>query len=379
MLTPDQACDARARANSESTLGAMAASHDNNLNLVRVVAAMLVLVSHAFVLASGHPADEPWLARLGTTPGGIAVGVFFVVSGFLVTGSLDRSRSLRRFAAARVLRIYPALWLSLLLTLGLVGLGFTALSPGQFLRDPQTWRWFGRNALMLTGDGALPGAFAQVPFAGAVNGSLWTLRWELRLYLLLALAWWLVRRVARRHAVVTFERSMVAAAIVFTAANVALKLSGHAIDYVELAAMFLQGSALWTLRERVTIGWGTFLALLLGYAIAALVSVDAFQFVNALGLGWLTLHLAFLPAGWLRRYNRVGDYSYGIYIFAFPLQQAAMALWPGLGPLGLVAIAAPPTIALAVLSWHLVEERALAHKESLARRMGAPARRDGAR
>jgi peptidoglycan/LPS O-acetylase OafA/YrhL len=379
MQTPSQAATGLVPARSRATLAAFATGHDNNLNLVRVVAAMMVLVSHAFVLASGRTAAEPWLAHLGTTPGGLAVGVFFAVSGFLVTGSLERSRSLHRFAAARALRIYPALWVSLLLTLGLVGLWFTELSPGQFFRDPQTWRWLGKNAVMLTGESALPGAFAHVPFAAGVNGSLWTLCWELRLYLLLGLAWWCARLVARRHAAITFERVTIAAAVAFTAANVALHLAGREIDYVELAATFLQGSALWTLRGRVSIGWGTFLALASAYAISALVSVQAFQFVNALGLAWLTLHLAFLPAGWLRCYNRVGDYSYGIYIFAFPIQQAWMASLPGLGPLGLAAIAVPPTLALAALSWHLMEKRALAHKESLARRMGASARGGGTR
>ncbi len=372
MTTPKQTAGGRAPAGGKATLEVVAAGHYNNLNLLRVVAATMVLVSHAFVLASGSGASEPWLVRLGTTPGGIAVDVFFIISGFLVTGSLDRSRSLRRFAAARALRIYPALWVSLLLTAAMVGAFFTDLPAARFFGDAQTWRWLGRNAIMITGgDGVLPAAFAHVLFAGAVNGSLWTLRWELRLYLLLALAWWFVRRVARHRPALTFERAMIAAAVAATFANVGLHLAGRAIDFVELAAMFLQGAALWTLRARVTTGWNSFFALVLAFAIAALVSPQAFQLVTALALSWLTLHLAFLPSGPLRRYNGVGDYSYGIYIFAFPIQQAAMACWPQLSATELIAAALPPTIALSALSWHLVEERALAHKESLARAMGA--------
>jgi peptidoglycan/LPS O-acetylase OafA/YrhL len=352
-------------------LGELAVGHDNNLNLLRVAAASLVLVSHAFVLSTGRPSAEPWVGRVGIAPGGIAVEVFFAVSGFLVTGSLERSRSLRRFAAARMLRIYPALWVSLLLTLALVGLGFTDLPPGQFMRDPQTWRWLGRNAVMLTGDGVLPGAFAHVPFAGAVNGSLWTLRWELRLYLLLALTWGLVRLVGPRLKLLSFEHLVVAAALAFTLANVALHLARREIDYVELSAMFFQGAALWSLRGRIVIGWATSSGLVAAYVVGALAPVPVFALVNALCLPWLALHVAFLPAGVLRRYNRAGDYSYGIYIFAFPIQQAAMALQPSLGAWGVVAVAAPPTLLLAVLSWHLVEDRALAHKEALATWLGA--------
>jgi len=374
MPIPPRAAPAATMTTARRRLGALAVGHDNNLNLLRVVAAAMVLVSHSFVLATGQPSAEPWQATLGTTPGGLAVDVFFAVSGFLVAGSLERSGGLRRFAAARALRIYPALWAALVLTALVVGLWFTQLAAGDFLRNPQTWRWLGKNAVMLTGEGPLPQAFAQVPFAGAVNGSLWTLRWELRLYVVLAAAWWLVRALAPRWPALTFRRVVAATALAFTLANVAAHLAGRWIDFVELAAMFFQGAALWTLRGRVAIGRGTLAALVVAGVLAAAVAPTAFLVVNALCLPWLALHLAYLGPPALRAYNRLGDYSYGVYIFAFPVQQVVMTLHPGLDPLGLTAWAALPTLALAVASWHLVEEGALAHKDWLARRLGAKPR-----
>jgi peptidoglycan/LPS O-acetylase OafA/YrhL len=353
-------------------LGDLTAGHDNNLNLLRVLAATMVLISHSFVLVSGDRSAEPWLRQLGTTPGGLAVDVFFAVSGFLVTGSLERSGSLARFVAARALRIYPALWVSLLLTAIAVGIWFTDLSFTEFMRSPQTWRWLGKNALMVTAEGPLPAAFLHVPGAGVVNGSLWTLRWELRCYLLVALLWCLLRWLNRRRSVVSFAQVIVMVAIGLSAANLALQSTGHAIDYVELAAMFFQGAALWVLRARVVIGWRAFLALSSALLIGSAVSPQAFQWAHGLCLAWFTLQLAYLPHGIIRRYNRLGDYSYGIYIFAFPIQQAILSIRPGLGAWELIIASGLCTSLFAVLSWHVVEERALTLKDRLSRRLHIP-------
>lgn len=343
-------------------LALLATGHDNNLNLLRVSAAAMVLVSHSFVLTSGDPSAEPWLGRLGTTPGGLAVDIFFVISGFLVTASLERSRSLRRFAIARALRIYPALWVSLVLTLLMVGTWFTELSAQQFVQASQTWRWLGTNAFMVTAEALLPGAFLHVPYSGAVNGSLWTLRWELRCYFFLGLVWWLLRWINRRGTLVTFRTVIFTVAVATSSINVALHLTGRPVDYVQLGAMFFQGSVLWVLRDRVIIGWRTFGILGLAYLAGALLSPAAFRLANCVCLGWMALHLAYLPSGILRQYNRVGDYSYGIYIFAFPLQQAIVSSRPDLGPWTLALVSGISTTLVAILSWHCIEKRALRHK-----------------
>lgn len=360
-------------ASPPGSLGALSVGHDNNLNLLRVVAAALVLVSHSFVLATGDPAAEPWTARLGMSPGGVAVDLFFAVSGFLVTASLVGSGNLWRFAAARALRVYPALWVALASTTLVVGLAFTELSPAAFFRDRQTWSYLGINALMITAQGPLPGAFAHVPFAGVINGSLWTLRYELRIYALLALCWFVVRRwrpaAAPLDTARAFGRVVVVLAVGLLVASEALHLDGRRSDFVALGAMFFQGAALFVLRRSVAIGWRVLAALAAACGLAALVSPLAFGAVYRCCLPLVALHLGFLPGGPLRRYNRLGDYSYGIYIAAFPVQQMLMARHPGLGPLALAAAAALPTLALAVLSWRLVEARALSHKATFARRL----------
>jgi len=94
----------------------------------------------------------------------------------------------------------------------------------------------------------------------------------------------------------------------------------------------------------------------------------AFFMVYNLTIAYFLLYLAYVPAGFIRKYNLLGDYSYGVYIYAFPVQQSAAALIPGISTLHVILIAAPVTILLSAISWHLLEKRALGLKGSFAGR-----------
>lgn len=345
---------------STTTLATLARGRDNNLNLLRIVAAGLVLVSHSFVIASGDPRAEPWDAVLGRSPGGLAVDIFFLISGFLVTGSAMKQAAVWPYVRARALRIYPGLWVALLFTLALVGAGFSSLPAGAFFSEPQTWKYLAKNALMITGaEAVLPGAFATNPFTGVVNGSLWTLRYELRLYALLALGWWALGHWARGQAVQRLRTAVTALALVLSAAAVAQLWAPAQSDAVRLGGMFFTGAAMWTWRERLQLRGRWVLGGVVAMVLAALVSPRLFEPVYRAALPGAVCWLAYRPAGWLRAYNRLGDYSYGVYIYAFPVQQALVAAWPGLSVAGLTAWAGALTLALAVLSWHAVEQPAL--------------------
>jgi peptidoglycan/LPS O-acetylase OafA/YrhL len=104
------------------TLGDYVGGRDNNFNLIRFLAASAVLLSHSFPLSNGDPTTEPLRSWLGLSAGEIAVDVFFLTSGFLVAGSLLTRHSVSGFAVARALRIYPAMVVSVLLTVPVVGL-----------------------------------------------------------------------------------------------------------------------------------------------------------------------------------------------------------------------------------------------------------------
>jgi peptidoglycan/LPS O-acetylase OafA/YrhL len=129
---------------------------------------------------------------------------------------------------------------------------------------------------------------------------------------------------------------------------------------------FFSGATCFVMRERIVLSWSVFwpLAALLG---ASSLDKHLFFAVFLATLAYLVLVLAYLPGGAVRRYNRVGDYSYGTYIYAFPVQQSVAALVPGVSLAPMIALASVGTLALAALSWHLIERPALELKEALSR------------
>jgi peptidoglycan/LPS O-acetylase OafA/YrhL len=350
-----------------ATLGALAQGRDNNLNLMRMVAASLVLMSHSYVLSSGATASEPWNATLGMSPGSLAVDIFFVISGFLVTASLLKSRSVWLFTVARAMRIYPGLWIALLVSTLVVCVGFTSLSVQEFIRHPQTWRYLARNAVMITGGEAfLPGTFTNNPFAEAVNGSLWTLRYELRMYALLAVIWVIAGKLsAKEQQPRWFSISVLVLTGALMLGSVGLRIAGLSSDFVALGAMFFAGASAYVLRGHIPLRGRWVVASGLLMAAGACWSQAVFGVIYGLLVPYVIFYLAFVPRGLLRRYNRVGDYSYGIYIYAFPVQQMLVALRPDTSVWALTAAAGGITLVLAALSWHSVERPAMHRKDAV--------------
>ena len=311
---------------------------DNNLNLIRVLAALAVVVSHSFSLHSGNLQDEPFRRASGVSLGEIAVDVFFVISGYLVTKSAA-TRSIGSFLRARARRIFPGLWVMLFVTACVASVYWTTMSFAAFWRDPMAGGYVASNALLVGGIAfALPGVFEHNPIPGAVNGSLWTLVVEVRLYIALAIG----------AVVLTFAKSRFGWWRTF--AVVGLLVSGW--GGWRLCFMFFSGAVLYTWSERVT------------YRAWLAVSLSAIV-VAALALGWLALYALALPyvviaaafakTPRLMQYNRIGDYSYGIYIYAFPLQQTLMWGAPQWSLAELMLWSVLGSALFGVASWHLVE------------------------
>lgn len=341
-------------------LSQVTSSHENNFNLIRLLAAWAVLVSHSYALAIGSGQAEPLRRWLKMTPGSIGVDIFFIISGFLVTGSMLRRHSMLEFLWARALRIYPALWVMLVIVVGLIGAGFTTVSLHDYFSSRFTLEFVLRNAVLFGGISyVLPGVFEDLPYPKAVNGSLWTMYHELRMYTLLACAW-MAMLVLPRSNVRAFRVLMILVAAFAAIANfyVYFAYPGEERPFWHLCFMFFSGASMYVLREKVSVTWsGLWLA-----AIAILVStlnVDVFFVVYSLSLGYLLLCLAYVPEGAVRKYNKLGDYSYGIYIYAFPVQQSVVALNPGISPGSLIVWSSLITLALAVVSWTFLERHML--------------------
>lgn len=303
----------------------------NSFDWLRLLAAGMVIFHHLYAL-SGRAPPMVFAADYGA----LGVGVFFVVSGYLVCGSLRRSASLGDYLKKRLLRIGPGLVVSLLVTALVLGPFVTTLSLRDYFASPQVWLYVVRNALLYPVDYALPGVFAANPFPGVVNGSLWTLRLEFSGYLGLAV---LAALGLLRPAVVTGLATLAAAA--FVVLHLAWPAQAGWLRLADLAALngylFLAGAWL-DLRGKPLAWWAPAIGLLL-------LATPLWM----LGLPAVVLAVARTPAPRLP-----ADLSYGLYIYAFPLQQilaahGALTLWASL------AATAP----FAAASWFLVEKPAL--------------------
>ncbi|MHA7820223.1 MAG: acyltransferase family protein [Erythrobacter sp.] len=338
---------------------------DNNLNLIRVIAAAAVLVSHAFPITLGPGAEEPLEALTGMSLGAHAVAVFFVLSGLLIARSFDRGSSRLRFVMARVLRLFPALLVVLALTL-IASIWFTTLSAADYFAATGTWTYVPRNLSLAFLQYELPGVFQDNPLGGAINGSLWTLFYEVICYVAV-FALGLVGVLRQRG---LFSALFLALAGAFVFSTVWEPQAGIAYRFdklIQLGFPFALGTLFYVWRERVVLDWRIGAALWV-LVFAATWSI-ALPLAITFAVGYTLLMVGFIPKGRLLSYNRLGDYSYGIYIYAFPVQQATVHLLPGISPAQNMAIAAPITVLCAVLSWHVIEERALAQVRPLTDRL----------
>ena len=339
--------------NGGADLVAATASRENNFNLIRMIAASGVLVSHAFPIALGDGAAEPFQKALGgVSLGSVCVYVFFAISGYFIAQSFDRSSTPGRFLRARVLRLFPALAVVLAVTVLVAWAFYTTASPATFWRGAATYVL--RNITLFFLQYPLPGVFEDNPYGGTINGSLWTLGYEVLCYagvFVLGMAGLL-----RRRALIA---GLAGLAVVAHMLAPALWLHPRLDNLIELGFPFALGTALYVWRERVPLNG--YIAVGLAAAAAALRFTPVFETAFVTALSYAAFWLGCMPSRLFQRYNALGDYSYGMYIYAFPVQQL-VAHHGATTPLLNMALAAPVTLVLAILSWELVEKRALALK-----------------
>jgi peptidoglycan/LPS O-acetylase OafA/YrhL len=320
------------RVQSKVELSAVSESRDNNFDVLRLFAAGLVLLSHSFALTGRHEPLAPH--TLGT----VGVEIFFVVSGFLVTRSWLGDPSFRSFIGKRIRRIFPGLIVAVLATSLVFGTLYSTESPGRYLLARAPWTYIASNVLLFQ-HLLIPTVFAGNPSA-AVNGSLWTLPIEFRAYVLLGLLG--AGALVRRWAMIPIAAGFFGYSLI-----VGVGSSGR------LLAMFAAGSTLYLLREwivlRADVGAALFVMWLLAFATP--LSVAA----GMLALPYLIAIFAYRTPRSLRRVVAKGDISYGVYIYAFPVQQSIVAELGTINPFAVALIAAPTVWLLALASWRFVE------------------------
>lgn len=347
-------------------LSEYARSRDNNFTLLRLIAAFTVVLFHSGPILGLAGGPDFLYRHIGRSLGEMALDMLFVTSGFLVTASLFNRGDLNHFLWARALRLYPAMWLMLPLTVLLLAPALTTLPAKDYFSAKETWAYIWRGAAVVGGMRySLPGVFDAAPLKGEFNGSLWTLPVEARMYVYLAVGWLAFSWAPKlRTPALRIIAPLIAAGLFI--ATVRAHARG-AISNSDIAVfMFFYGASLYFWRERLHLNLPIFAALPLLVIGGSFVGGTFVFAVYLLCLAPFLLCLAYIPGGRIRKVNGWGDYSYGIYIYAFPVQQTLAHLFPKMPFLAMVFGAGSIAWALAWFSWNLVEKRAMGMKDACA-------------
>lgn len=294
--------------------------------------------------------------------GEVGVLMFFVISGFLVTKSFLSRRDLLSYLEARILRIFPALAVAVLFGVFVIGPVATTAPLSVYFSDQQTVRHVVNNITLTTPEWGLPGVFVTNPWRNAVNGSLWSLFTEVRLYLLVGLLG-VIGLLAPRRLFNTALILVVLLCVYFPGVARVFGLAFNTID-VGVSSSFAFGAWCYINRDIVPIHW--VFVVVLSAAAVLLHGTSSFPLAFDLALSYGTLFFAYTPSpNWIRRLNGTGDYSYGIYLYAFPVQQMIAFLIPTVTALPMMVLTFGGTFPLAMLSWHVIEKPSLDAKGRL--------------
>ncbi len=337
--------------------------HENGFGALRLLFAALVIVSHATVLVDGDDHREI-LARIFGGPlliGSVAVIGFFIISGYLVTGSLLNSRTAAAYLVKRIARIYPAYLVAFALTILVVAPLAGALPPASPADIAK--RLF--DALALQPPWA-PGAF-KGSHGSALNGSMWTISYEFRCYLILPLLGF-AGVLRRRRLVFAMTAILLVLTIVFPmkpiTAWVPLQVGrlttplayalGEPHRDIRLVGAFLTGTCFYLYRDRLRFMPTTI--VLAAIALIAGLMVPSISVATTTAFGGFLVFAAAGRASWLYRINNENDISYGVYLYAWPITKLLNWWWPSMHPLaiGLLTLAAACICGWA--SWLAIEK-----------------------
>lgn len=347
---------------------------DNSLNLLRLAMAAMVLFHHVIPLTGRGEGIE---LTPGESVGGWAVFGFFMISGYLITGARLRSDG-GRYLINRIARLFPAFFFVNILTAFALAPIAYRMQNGTldgFLSTPNTpASYVVANAWLKMLDYSVAGTLADVPYPYAWNGSLWSLYYEFCAYLLVGLL--CVIPIVRRSIWPMLIAFLATCALKIWNGAFAVLLSGIGDDVVQfgrLLPFFFGGALVFMIRERlgdrfILTWWGA-----LGSAAITVTLVAVFPaFGGQVAAPFLTYILIWIGARLPSpKLFQVHDFSYGVYVWGFPLTQMLCLLGWADAPLPtFFAVLVIASAAMAVVSWFLVERPTIRWSRGKARAFG---------
>lgn len=321
-----------------------------NLHFMRFVAALMVIISHSFVFSKGNLFGE-WFVELTKsqlTMGAFAVAVFFLCGGYLISMSMEKSKTAGTFFEARLIRLIPPLFfVTFLVTL--MGGFITSLSPIDYYTSPSTWKYMLNSILVLTHN--LPGVFANNIGETSVNGALWTLPLEFVCYILCFVAYKLGFMNKKR-----FLFSIPLVCIGTAGVWVIGKSIPILSSVIQPVLLFYIGMGYWIYREHIKLSLKymfiavVIMIILLSFRLTLLAMLLCFPYIMMtiwFGLGQCSSKI-----------GQLGNYSYGIYLWGCPVQQTIVHFMGGqMNPYLNFLLAIPIATLLGGITYELSENR----------------------
>lgn len=331
----------------------------NNFDFLRFLFALFVVISHAYAL-SGTPENGNWLCLITANQfnfSQLGLNGFFVISGYFIFQSLQRSKSLVEYFKKRFLRLFPALFMVLLLSVLMIPVVYSGTTS--LLQNTSFWTYLPLNLILYGFQGVVQGVFDTNSYH-AINGSLWTIRYEFSLYVGLSLLFFI-----KGYKSITMSLLVLVFGLFYIGYNFYLSSLGGAslfnlvgIHVLNLGTFFIGGSVLasldfknWKYRNQIGV-----IALLL---LVIAVYFGYYNIMKHVLFSISILAFGFFPLPVLSSFGKLGDSSYGIYIYSFPIQQTLVYFFKINTYTFMIT-----SIEFGYLSWHLIEKKALKYKKN---------------
>lgn len=323
-----------------------------NLHFMRFLAAILVIISHSFPFGMGSLEGE-WFIELTNsqlTMGGFAVSIFFFCGGYLITMSMEKSKSTFKYFEARIIRLIPPLFFVTFILVILGGL-LTNLSPIEYYTSAGTWKYLLNSIFILTHN--LPGVFVGNINGSAVNGALWTLPVEFVCYVLCFIAY--------KLGLINKKRFPWSVPLVILGTIAVWKIGGMiplAREVIRPVLLFYIGMGYWIYREHILLSTK--------YALIAVIGFILCFILNLGNVGMLFFFPYIMMTLWFgtkqcsSKIGKLGNYSYGIYLWGCPVQQTLVQLMGGqMNPYINFLLAIPIAILFGMITYEVAEKRFL--------------------
>ncbi|MWB94504.1 acyltransferase family protein [Flavobacterium sp. GA093] len=334
----------------------------NNFDFLRFIFALLVVISHANVL-SGYGVKDQWIFKLTNGQielSNIGLNGFFILSGYLIFQSIERSKNVFDFYWKRILRLFPGLFVVLVLTVIFAPLVYQNSIP--YLDNYKVLSYIPRNLSLFNLQYSIKGVFESNPYSSSINGSLWTICYEFSCYVLLS---GLLIIIKKRKIVLLFLVSVFLLMIIgynffYIQLNHIIKFGMSGSHFFNLGTFFIGGSLFASLKIE-NFKNKSLLLVIVSILVVTSLYYNSYDFFKHILLTIMILLIGLMPVKYFHSFGKTGDPSYGIYIYSFPIQQTLIYFF-NIGGNTLIIRSVLLSLLFGYFSWHLIEKKALLYK-----------------